>query len=94
MTKYDQVGRVATVVAPVAEGRTAVIYHQTAVVTWDNARIVLDSGGWKSNTTKVRMNQAATVYNLGFWVYAERGKWFVRWGDRVLPFEDKMILDR
>ena len=50
-------------------------------------RIILRTGGWKTVTTKTRMNQAASEFNLGFMVSQEDYAWFVRYGDKVLPFE-------
>lgn len=80
------------------DGMQACIYHQTAVVRWDDDKIVLNTGGYYTATTKSRMNQVSHEYDLDFSVYQEKGEWFVRppgctWED-VVPFEDGMILDR
>lgn len=69
------------------------IYHDTAVVTRNaDGSIRLDSGGWKTETTKRAMNQASNENNFGFKVYAKNGDWFVFVGGCDLPFEDGMIL--
>lgn len=69
------------------------VYHRTAVVivNADNS-IRLDSGGWRTATTRTAMNQASTQDDLGFRVFQRRGDWFVTWQGRELPFADQMLL--
>jgi len=67
------------------------IYHGTAVVKWDAGRIVLDTGGWQSVTTKERMNQAAHIYGLGFKVYQESHQWLVIYQGETLPFKGRTL---
>jgi len=71
---------------------TVVQYHDTEVVRFSKNRIVLDSGGWRTSTTKARMNQAANQYDLPFQVFQKRHEWFVTTtlGDRL--FEDGMVI--
>ena len=94
MTKYNQIGRVATTVASNGNGQTVVTYHQTNVVEFDQHTIKLNNGGYFTQTSKVRMNQAATVYNLGFQVYAKQHQWYVKFKGKELPYTNGMILDR
>lgn len=57
-----------------------------------NGDVQLDSGGWKTVTTKRRMNEAADELGLGFNVYAKKGEWFVEsYEVGVIPFFDGMI---
>ena len=52
----------------------AVRYHETDVVTYHaDGRLVLDSGGWMTATTKVRLND----YAVGFGVWSTGGVWHV-----------------
>ena len=46
-----------------------VYYHNTRVVFYCNGHIKLDTGGWSTVTTKLRMNQASNQYNLGYKVF-------------------------
>lgn len=58
--------------------------HQTNVVTFhSDGRIVLDSGGWHTVTTKDRMNRAIRSYHSSSsWsVYSDRGVWYVATGN-------------
>ena len=87
MAQQQKVGRVATTIHT-EDGSTRVIYHQTTVVQFDNDLIVLDTGGWKTPTTKTRMNQAASQFNLGYRVYQEDFAWYVRWNGESLPFDE------
>lgn len=69
------------------------VYHRTAVVIVNaDGSIRLDSGGWRTSTTKRAMNQASNQDELGFHVFAKGGEWFVTWQGRELPFVDQMIL--
>ena len=64
---------VATTVSP-----SGVTYHQTEVVRYHGGNeFTLDSGGWRTVTTKRRMNQAAQHWGRGFRVYQKAGEWFV-----------------
>jgi hypothetical protein len=68
-------------------GRTIVRYHDTDVVSFDAESVELNTGGWKTATTKTRMNQAANQFGLPYRVYQKDHAWFVRFsnGDSV-PF--------
>jgi len=55
------------------EGGTSVQYHATVVVHFTEYTVTLNSGGWRTATTKVRMNQASSEFNLGYSVYGECG---------------------
>ena len=76
------------------EGFTNVVYHNTAVVQFNNDKIVLNSGGWDTRTTKTRMNQASSQYGLGFVVYQVNFSWYVDYDGDTMPFTDGMTLDR
>ena len=59
------------------DGVGSVIYEETAIVSWMNNKITLRSGGWKTATTKKKMNQASHQFNLGYRVYQVARNWFV-----------------
>lgn len=68
-------------------------YHHTAVVIVNPDRsICLDSGGWRTSTTRTAMNQASNQDGLGFRVLQRDHEWFVTWQGRELPFVDGMVL--
>ena len=79
-------------------------YHSTDVARFARRidgvnEIVLNSGGWMTNTTKTRMVQFANQFNLNYGVFQRDGEWFVqtwRSGDdttvRVQPFRDNMLI--
>jgi|TARA_R100000306_G_scaffold58364_1_gene56802 hypothetical protein len=78
MARQDKIGTHATTHIHI-DGKTIVTYHKTPVVTVDvDGTITLNSGGWRSSTTKTRMNQAASQLNLGFRVYQRDFDWFVK----------------
>lgn len=73
----------------------SVRYQNTTVVSWDAGRINLNAGGYRSATTKLRMNQAGNQFGLGYHVYQRDFVWFVRYRGVVLSFvNDTLTLDR
>ena len=60
------------------EGQTIVRYHNTDVVKFNCCVIDLNTGGWDTATTKVRMNQTSNQFNLGFKVFQKDYQWFAR----------------
>lgn len=56
---------------------TLVKLFDTFVVAFNEEWIVLNTGGWRTQTTKNRMNQASNQFKLGYQVRQEGGKWGV-----------------
>jgi hypothetical protein len=76
------------------EGYTNIQYHSTVVVRFNDLVSRLYTGGWKTLTTKTRMNQASHEFGLGFHVYQKNGKWYVNHEGKTLEFEEGMTLTR
>ena len=70
-------------------------YHNTDIIKFDSTGIILNSGGFRTVTTKKRLNAASIQFGLGFAVYQKNHEWFVDLpnGDRV-DFEDGMDFER
>ena len=62
------------------EGYTKVYYHDTLIVSFNNKEIILDTGGYNTRTTKLRMNQVSETYKLGYHVFAMDNIWYVEHG--------------
>lgn len=73
-----------------SDGRQAVRYHHTDVITFfPNGDIQLNSGGWRTVTTKLRFNSYSPVR-----VYSDKGIWYVNQpNDKPIPYVDGMIFD-
>jgi hypothetical protein len=75
--------------------RLSVVYADTLIVDADDNAITLDSNGWQTVTTKRKMNQAANQFGLGYSIWQEKGKWFVRTPQgETLPYADGMTFAR
>ncbi len=85
MGRMNKVGKTATKVRE-ENGMTHVRYHNTDVVSFNDSVVILRTDGWKTVTTKARMNQTANEYNLPFSVYQDKGQWMVTVLDTVIPF--------
>lgn len=98
MAQQDKLGTRATTVRRLDTGEgdmVIVTYHDTDVVKWTAKKIILDSGGWRTATTKTRMNQASRQFGLGFSVFQEDYSWYVDLpNEEPLEFVDGMTLER
>ena len=86
MSQTSKIGKTATRVYQDEDGYTCVQYHDTVVVRFNDEKIILNSGGWFTNTTKLRINQASNQFALHFQLYQEKNIWKVRVGDWDNPF--------
>ena len=68
------------------DGWTHVRYHLTDVVSFKRDFVILRTGGWFTATTKLRMNQAANQFGLGYHVYQKQFAWFVRFRGHVFTY--------
>lgn len=94
MGQMQTIGRHKTTVHTEC-GTTTVRYVDTDVVTFDAGLIMLQTGGYRTATTKARMNQTANQFGLGFTVYQRDFGWFVKTSAGTVPFEeDTLTLDR
>ena len=93
MSQTRTVGITATKIYSDNE-HTCIKYHHTNVVKFNEREIILNSNGYRTLTTKTRMNQASNQYNLGYNVYQQDFEWFISYRGLILPFEDNIILDR
>jgi len=93
MPQTNRIGSHCTTVS-CKDGVTKVTYHNTDVVTFTDDTITLNSGGWQTATTKVRMNQASNQFDLGFNVIQRDWKWSVITKAGTFPFRDHMSISR
>lgn len=70
----------------------SVTYHKTEVVKVTRETITLDTGGWETNTTKARMNQASNEFDLRYRVFQKDFVWYVDYNDQIREFEDNIIV--
>lgn len=81
-----------TLVVRGAEGSIGVVLHRTTVVRYyPDGRVQLDSGGWRTVTTKQRMNQ---LLSYPWRVDQTKREWYVRdiRSQESIEFEDGMVL--
>ena len=84
MSQIQKIGKHATTIIN-TEHVLIVQYHDTDVVWYSKVedKIVLDSGGWKTSTTKLRMNQASNQFDLGYHVFQDKGIWYVEFRNKT-----------
>jgi len=78
-----------TTLIRVNDSTIAVRLHSTNVVTYhSDGRIVFDSGGWKTSTTKQRMGEFSPAM-----VSQSRGTWEIRIDGQTAPYADGITWD-
>ena len=90
MSQTHTIGKHATKVTK--DGQTSTVrYHYTDVVKvdWDTGIITLNTGGWETSTTKLRMNQASSEWGLGYHVYQHKHDWFVTHDGNTYNYTEK-----
>jgi hypothetical protein len=101
MSRSDTVGSHKTAIYIDSDGALCVKYHNTVV--WKRARdgrVTLNSGGWKTNTTKLRMTQAFRQFAgpCFFQVFQDKHEWWVSqyMGNGIhapkFPYNDGMVI--
>lgn len=71
-----------------SDNKIAIRLHNTDILTFSpNGDITLDSGGWKTVTTKARMNDY-----LPCRIWSERGVWYVHLNGTKVPYADSMVI--
>ena len=70
------------------DGSVSIELHSTKVVVlYPNGLVKLQTGGWQTVTTKDRINQYSP-----YKVYQRNHEWYVRKGEKVLPFLENMVI--
>ena len=73
------------------DGKISVRLHSTDIITfWHTGNIVLNSGGWKTVTTKARINEFSP-----FSIYQENSIWYVSFTHhepKTYCFKDNMVI--
>lgn len=65
-------------------------YYDTEIVTADpDGKVVLNTGGFFTMTTKTRMTQASNQFSLGYVVKTRGGKWYAFRNGREYEFNKK-----
>ena len=90
MVQQHRLGTVHTTVSN-DDTHTIITYHSTQVVKFSSSEIILNTGGWRSDTTKTRMNQASSQFNLGYRVFQKEFTWYVNFAGKTYKFESNTI---
>ena len=71
-----------TVYIEYLDGRKAIRFHMTDIITENNGVITLNSGGWKSATTKDRLNYPGLLIAKNWpYIWQKNHQWFI--GDGI-----------
>ena len=73
-------------------GDRAIRLHRTDILTFTPNRVILNTNGWETVTTKARMNEHISMSNR-LSVYQSKHKWYVRTPEGDVPYYDGMMFD-
>src|SRR5882724_5207541 len=84
----------ATTITTEADGTVSVRYHRTDVATLHpDGSVTLRTDGWRTVTTKRRINQALRYFGIPAVVYQHRHEWHVAAsGGAGTEFEDGILI--
>ena len=83
----------ATTITTGPDGAVSVRYHRTDVATlYPDGSVTLRTGGWRTVTTKRRMNQALVYFGIPAIIYQHRHDWYVAANGADIEFAEGMRL--
>jgi len=92
MSQQTRLGTHATTIQNRYGIETVVRYHTTEIVRFSNERIELNTGGWRTATTKTRLNQASVQFGLGYHVHQKNYAWFVTYGGNTHRWNEPIFI--
>lgn len=70
------------------EATTLRLQHTDIVrVLKESGRVIIDDGGWQTNTTKSYINMALEALGLRHRILQRKGEWFLDDGSELQPFD-------
>jgi hypothetical protein len=92
MTNIYKFQGVETTTMTDRDGALVGYYRGTPVARLAGDVVTLKTGGWKSKTTKVRMNQFSHNFtNNAYGVFQKNYEWFVTVNGQTLPFDGDTV---
>jgi len=65
--------------------------YETDIVTWDKKSIILNTGGFDTNTTRKYMNKVSVDFNLDFKVTKRAGVNIVEYKGKEVKFKGNIL---
>ena len=62
------------------DGMEAIRFHNIDILSVKDGVVTLNSGGWKTNTTKDRINQYLNHFDVPFYIQQRNHQWFIAQG--------------
>ena len=75
------------------EGVSFVYLYSNLIAMIADTWLELFDGGWKTNTTKARLNSILKEHGDGEYVYQKNFRWFISTKDGEVPFGNGIKLD-
>lgn len=63
--------------------------HDTNILEYKGSKIILDSGGFQTRTTKDRLNK---YLPNDVYIYQKDFDWYLKRDNKIIPFKDEMII--
>lgn len=69
-----------------------ILHHTSVFVKYSDGSIVLNSGGWRTNTTKTAINRAFDLLGIKARVWQKNFNWKLTYEGVTTQFEDGMVV--
>lgn len=86
----NTIGKANTAVY-IENGETVIRYHETDVLRVSEEKIVLNTGGYFTKTTKARMNEGARAFSLPLEVLQKKNLWYAVYNGKTFLFSEKSL---
>ncbi len=73
-------------------GDHAIRLHKTDIITWRANKVILNTNGWQTLTSKARMNEYLPTFK-GVRVYQSKHIWYVNTPEGAVEYYDGIELD-
>jgi hypothetical protein len=93
MAQQNRISRNNTRIERLGDYRVVTLHSTAIVKVHDSGMVTLNTGGWRTNTTKTRINQVANEWDLGFSVYQHDYTWYISIGGQSRQFTDGDTFD-
>lgn len=75
------------------DGVSTVTLHGNKIAEVGETWLKLYDGGWRTATTKARLNAILSAHGNGERVFQKDYQWFIKLNGEVVPFESGLLLD-
>lgn len=74
------------------DGYTCYKYYNTIICKVNDDECILNSGNWRTNSTKKFINRILNYHNFNVQIFQKNFNWYTKYSNRVCDFIDNIII--